>query len=359
MMKKERRVNEQGHETLQCSTCKKWKVVDNFHAHGKNKDGSTRYHHECKECRNNNNKEVAVQQGIKSRKRERQVNEQGQELLYCTSCREWKVSDDFTVYGKNKDGMTLYLSWCKDCYNQKAKERNARKEKKERSGRRERRLNDNGLKTLYCPDCKMWRVYDDFRVIGKNKNNTLLYGYTCKECGRKRLDKWNEAHPENKRVNSRKRYHVLKDEICKARREQRQNSETRPAVLLQDAKHAAKRRGIGWEPLNAQFENSHGHHLGTDPYGNHDPDTVIYIPKSLHSCEQHSPFHIGIKLNQGMIKITKVILKWYQETYPKDIKSIEYLQQVLEATKERVANGWENAMGWDEWLVGSIVKKVE
>ena len=262
------------------------------------------------------------------------------------------MSDDFSVSGKNKDVMTLYFSWCKGCYNQKAKNRNAKKEKKERSSRRERSINEQGYEVLCCSDCNTWKISDDFYVVAENKNGLKRYSNSCRKCSKARLEKWNEAHPENKRVKAKIHYHENKDEINATRREDRKLNPEK--WKIKDLAHSHARRGYGSELLNVSSSiDDVFHHLGTDSYGNHDSDTGVYIPKKVHVYgEVHCIYsETGEYMHgQGMVNKNWQIYEYYKETHPKDIKTIEYILAVCIATEERWSDGWENAKGWDEWL---------
>jgi len=94
--------------------------------------------------------------------------------------------------------------------------------------------------------------------------------------------------------------------------------------------------------------------LGTDPYGNNDLDTTVCVPREIHGTG-HCAFGLlgnqsGMQPGDGMIEKNTQITQWYEQQYPNDIATIQYLKDVVEATKERVRIGWENAYGWQEWL---------
>jgi hypothetical protein len=59
----------------------------------------------------------------------------------------------------------------------------------------------------------------------------------------------------------------------------------------------AKRRNLGFIPLNEQFTNSEGHHL--------DKNFVVYIPESLHKSVPHN-----VWTGEGMNELNAKILDW-------------------------------------------------
>jgi len=68
-------------------------------------------------------------------------------------------------------------------------------------------------------------------------------------------------------------------------------------LRLYAAKHKAKRRTLGFVPMNTYFEGCEAHHL--------DHDHIVYMPKALH----RSIFHRQ-RDGQGMEKINALALQW-------------------------------------------------
>jgi len=66
------------------------------------------------------------------------------------------------------------------------------------------------------------------------------------------------------------------------------------------AKHRAKRRQLGFKPLNKPFEGSEGHHL-------QDKETVIFIPRELHQRICHNNWS-----GQNMNTIDKLALDYLE-----------------------------------------------
>ena len=65
--------------------------------------------------------------------------------------------------------------------------------------------------------------------------------------------------------------------------------------------YQAKRRGLGFKPINEPFEGCHGHHL--------DEVNVMFIPKWLHEKYPHR-----LKLEWTMKRINEAAWKWYRKS---------------------------------------------
>ena len=73
-------------------------------------------------------------------------------------------------------------------------------------------------------------------------------------------------------------------------------------------KHANERkRALGFKPLNNEFPGSHAHHLLYNGRYEKDPDTVIYIPKEL-----HTPAH-GRKNPENQQRVNIKATKWLMD----------------------------------------------
>jgi hypothetical protein len=73
-------------------------------------------------------------------------------------------------------------------------------------------------------------------------------------------------------------------------------------VCLQYKRHAAKRRALGFIPLNQQFEGCEGHHLNQKD--------VIYIPKEMHRTISHD-----VWTGRGMEEINALACAWFTEDW--------------------------------------------
>ena len=66
-----------------------------------------------------------------------------------------------------------------------------------------------------------------------------------------------------------------------------------------DAKVHAKRKGLGFIPLNEPFPGSHAHHFNKEG--------IIYIPAELHRSVKHNIFSGG-----GMQEINRFAFEWLE-----------------------------------------------
>ena len=81
-----------------------------------------------------------------------------------------------------------------------------------------------------------------------------------------------------------------------------------PEGKLAKKKHANERkRALGFKPLNNEFPGSHAHHLLYNGRYEKDPDTVIYIPKEL-----HTPAH-GRKNPENQQGVNIKATKWLMD----------------------------------------------
>lgn len=96
--------------------------------------------------------------------------------------------------------------------------------------------------------------------------------------------KWEENHPERAKqsMNERVRRWRLKHPEDRKRTRRR---------------NKAKRRKLGFVPLNEPFAGSDAHHI--------DKIHIIYVPKSLHDSIRHN-----IWTGKGMTEINSEVYKW-------------------------------------------------
>jgi len=93
----------------------------------------------------------------------------------------------------------------------------------------------------------------------------------------KRYKKWAKDNPILIKENQRKYY---KRHPERMREKYKNHRKKRPELYKgYDRKHEAKRRKLGFIPLNEPFEGSEGHHI--------DFTFVVYIPRELHISIRH------------------------------------------------------------------------
>jgi len=132
----------------------------------------------------------------------------------------------------------------------------------------------------------------------------------------KQSKKYYETHKNDVLIRVKEYYKAHKEERSASKKQYRLKHEDtykkymseywkRPHVLLrQRIRSHIRRRMLGFEPLNAEFENSHFHHM----YLNASNAIGIYIPAKLHK----SIWHNG-KTGENIKKINKAALLWLCE----------------------------------------------
>lgn len=103
--------------------------------------------------------------------------------------------------------------------------------------------------------------------------------------------KYRETHPEEKKEKAAKYYTLNKGII--AERVDSYKKEHPEWLKNEYKKHNAKRRELGFIPLNEPFEGSEGHHV--------DMEHVVYILKELHRSIKHN-----VRTGKGMMEINKL-----------------------------------------------------
>jgi len=115
---------------------------------------------------------------------------------------------------------------------------------------------------------------------------------------REYLRQYQQKHPEIRKA-GKERYNlrhskIVKERIMQWRRDHPEN------MKATQSKHKAKRRYLGFVPLNPYFEGSEAHHV--------DKVHVVYIPKSLHESIYHNVWN-----GHGMDKINAKVFEWLSQ----------------------------------------------
>jgi dTDP-4-dehydrorhamnose 3,5-epimerase-like enzyme len=302
------------------------------------------------------------------KRKEHIINENGEECQECVRCNQLLIISKFRTHGTYTDGKTKYYTICIKCENEYA--RNNSKLYYSNLSDKAKEINNEQLRERRKNDDE----YRENRNKKANENRSMKRSnenYRKKELLRdniKRKERFkNPDIRNNVLIKRRKRYEKLdtrmrileqnraryKDDSIRLRilKQQREDRKAHPEKYrISDAKHKFARLGYGNNYINEPFTNSDFHHLGTDEFGNHDPDTTVCYPHELHKGG-HCIYSTNIKRKKhgyGMIEKNTEVYLWYKEAYPKDINKIIYLEKVVAATKKRIENGWENAQGWGE-----------
>ena len=88
--------------------------------------------------------------------------------------------------------------------------------------------------------------------------------------------KYLTSHKEQTAITKKLYYENHKDELAVLHKAWNRS----PAGREADKKSHAKRKGLGFNPINAPFEGAEGHHIMHN--------SVVYIPKALHRSVYHT-----------------------------------------------------------------------
>ena len=141
-----------------------------------------------------------------------------------------------------------------------------------------------------------WRVANVEKTAAASKAWALTHVEQKKETNRR----WQLANPEKVKEKSNE-WKRRNSEHCSA--ETKRWIEEHPEqIQVLYRRHSAKRRVLGFIPMNQPFDGCEGHHLNQSD--------VIYIPKRLHRSVYHNVF-----TGKNMEKINALACAWYTEDW--------------------------------------------
>lgn len=189
----------------------------------------------------------------------------------CSQCKQHKTLDHFCKDKHRPDGKAIHCKECVKMYNDLTKERRRRLRKENPDKYR------NAEREYYF----------------KNHDR-------CRESRKKHYKDHRDKYIELSRI-----HYETKREYCLQR--QREYNKTSNGILAKK-RDCAKRKLLGFNPVNTYFGGAEYHHFRSEIYGYKDNDIGIYIPAKLH----HSIWHNG-NSGQGMKEINKAALLWLAE----------------------------------------------
>lgn len=278
----------------------------------------------------------------------------------CNRCKELKPSSEFGKYSRSPDGKRPE---CKICHGNDSKKRYAnnkeviseqnkeyRKQNRDKIIERKRKYYQKNRGTILQKEHESYQLNKDKhqqwfqRYYAENRENLIEYQkkYRADNPDKKCLQnkEYREKNIE-KICEYQKAYHKNnKEKLIKYQRDYYVNNRERlikkysdylktPAGKVHQAKMKAKRKKLGFNPINKYFKGSHYHHLRYDANGNKDNNIGIFIPKEIHQ----SLYHNG-QTGQGMEEMNKLAIEWYLSTC--DSNSEELLKLGLNGVKEFV-----------------------
>ena len=151
-----------------CTKCNIEKTIDEYHKHGKQKNGGNSYNSRCKGCRKQHyeqNKEQTM--NIK-----RCEIEGSAAKRWCTKCNIEKPIDEYHKTGKKKNGDIKYHNNCKACHNQY-------KRQYYQDNKVHKCVQEEQLNSKVCSKCNIEKKLNEYNKKGKKKN---VGSYNCIAC---------------------------------------------------------------------------------------------------------------------------------------------------------------------------------
>jgi hypothetical protein len=132
----------------------------------------------------------------------------------------------------------------------------------------------------YCKECAA--QVGDARLAALSARWKLEHPERWKEIRDRASKKWALEHPEERRESRNCSVRKWLTTHLKQKEEtDRQWRRLHPEMVrVRGGRREAKRRTLGFIPLNIPFEGSEGHHV--------DKERVVYIPKDLHRSMRHN-----------------------------------------------------------------------
>ncbi len=146
-----------------------------------------------------------------------------------------------------------------------------------------------------------YKKYQKYNSEQKKKYRDKHPEYRAK--ARERTRKWNLEHPERRREQRKKYRSKTNPDTLKKwklthrdkdRAAHRKNAHLHPEYRT---KSHAKRRQLGFIPLNKHFDKAVGHHI--------DKDHILWIPYELHRSVAHN-----VWTGRGMAEINQKVYGW-------------------------------------------------
>jgi len=229
----------------------------------------------------------------------------------CSKCGEIKPISEFNKDISRKDGCASSCKACKKLYRLENKERISeyRKEYYPRY-RLEHEKELSEYKKEYYKTNKA-------SILQKNRKYYVENRASILESNKDYYEK-NREHT----LEVAKRYRNENKERCAERCKERYEKNREHYLEYKKAwgrtvegiesykRHAHKRRGFGFSPINNYFEGAEFHHMHVDFNGDEDHEIGIFVPGDLHRSIKHNSFTWA-----GMEEMNNKAIEWYNENY--------------------------------------------
>jgi len=163
-----------------------------------------------------------------------------------------------------------------------------------------------------CEEGASWQIRINLSRNGRLLEKGTYFLLKTAECNRNSCHHYHTTHAKQRKEHDANYYEENKDRIkehsanyLEENREylyekiKEYNKSPKGKEVMK--KHRAKRRELGFEPLNKPFENCHAHHVNSEE--------VIYIPVELH----RSVFH-NLETGVGMEEMNNLAITFLEET---------------------------------------------
>lgn len=275
-----------------CSRCKLTKDESEFYKDDRSKD---KLHSECKKCTG-----VYNLKAKEKRRKEREIKlqlELAKPTKVCSKCGIEKDKSEFHKHKIMKDG---YRSECKKCRSHHNEE------------------NKEFLYEILPKGMRRCRICGLIKEMGKFRPKKRV----CWECEKEYSKNYYHAHKEHASEVNKLYIMNHKERIDRLRREYMREYIKTPEGQLVGKRHYAKRRNLGWSPINKWFAGSDGHHLRyTNDINSQDNDIGLYAPRELHQSISHNG-----NTGKNMAEINKLLLEWYLNTTPVEERNNQAVQ---------------------------------
>lgn len=195
----------------------------------------------------------------------------------CSKCKKIKSLSEFGYNKLNADG---HQYWCKACRSEDHKIKTESKESVIQKKRYKDYLEINNLKV--CSKCKSEKDKSQFHKNISKKDGLARW---CIECNKSQSKKYNIEHKERHNYLSRKWNLDNRDRCTDSMQKWHEdNRDHEREYRYRDYKEL----GLGFEPLNNEFEGAHFHHLMFERDGTPNNCIGIFVPREMHLKYKHN-----------------------------------------------------------------------
>jgi len=214
----------------------------------------------------------------------------------CSKCGEVKPVEWFSRDKSKKGGRCNHCKACRKQYHKQYREEN-------KEAIEERMKLYRGENKEYYAEYRK-RYYEENRE--HLLKQTRQYGEDHKEQRKQYIKKRYEENRGSLLEYAKQYREENKEAIVEYKKQYYQTPEGKDSMR----RHANKRRGFGYSPINKYFKGAKFHHLHINFNGEEDHNIGIFIPTELHNSVSHNSFTWD-----GMEEMNDKAIEWYNENY--------------------------------------------